>query len=155
MIDKYICPATFISMMITSMVSHGPGAPETGPVCYGGAEEGTASKACVHSKHTLIPTEFCRGKPDRSCPRRFKGAGPRPTPDGGWGWSFIPLGVNATFSLNCSEPSEPGASPGPAARAEPTARIQLGPRAGPHTVPWEHRRPGRHPSRDSVPVPPR
>ncbi len=37
--------------MITSIVSHGPGALETGPVCCDGAEEGTASKACMYSKH--------------------------------------------------------------------------------------------------------
>jgi hypothetical protein len=30
---------------------HTPGALEAGPVCYGGAEEGTASKAWVYSKH--------------------------------------------------------------------------------------------------------
>jgi hypothetical protein len=29
---------------------HTPGALEAGPVCYGGAEEGTASKTCMYSK---------------------------------------------------------------------------------------------------------
>jgi hypothetical protein len=48
-INNYVCPATFIGM-INCMVSHGPGALETGPVCHGGAEEGTASRACMHSK---------------------------------------------------------------------------------------------------------
>ena len=37
-------------MTITSIVSHGPVALETGPVCYGGAEEDTASKAWMYSK---------------------------------------------------------------------------------------------------------
>jgi hypothetical protein len=48
--------------MITSMVSHGPRALEIGPVCYGGAEEGTASKAWMYSKHvyesTILP-KYC------------------------------------------------------------------------------------------------
>jgi hypothetical protein len=48
-------PATFISMTITSIVSHGPGALETGPVCYAGAGEGKASKACMYSKQHLSP----------------------------------------------------------------------------------------------------
>jgi hypothetical protein len=56
-INSYIGPATFISMMTTSIVSHGPGALETGPVCYNGAEEDTASKAYTHSEHPpLLPS---------------------------------------------------------------------------------------------------
>ena len=51
--NNYICPATFISMTITCIVSHGPVALETGPVCYGGAEEGTASKAWMYSEHQV------------------------------------------------------------------------------------------------------
>jgi hypothetical protein len=53
-VNNYICPATFISMM-TSMVSHGQGALETGQVCYGGGEEGTASK------HGCIPNTALSG----------------------------------------------------------------------------------------------
>jgi hypothetical protein len=46
-------PATFVSMMMTSIVSHGPTrkALETGLVCYGGAEEDTASKARMYSNN--------------------------------------------------------------------------------------------------------
>jgi hypothetical protein len=31
------------------------------------------------------PSSSQRGEPDRLCPRQFKGAGPRPTPNGGQG----------------------------------------------------------------------
>jgi hypothetical protein len=51
--NNYVCPATFVSMIISSIVSRGPGALETGPVCYGGAEEGAASTAWVYSKHVI------------------------------------------------------------------------------------------------------
>ena len=60
MINNYICPATFIGMTITSIVSHGPVALETGPVCYGGAEEGTASKAWVYSEQAPPPRDGLR-----------------------------------------------------------------------------------------------
>jgi hypothetical protein len=36
-INNYICPAKLISIMMTSIVSHGPGALVTDPVYYGGA----------------------------------------------------------------------------------------------------------------------
>ena len=36
-IKNYIYLETFIDMTMTSIVSHGQGALETGPVCYGGA----------------------------------------------------------------------------------------------------------------------
>jgi hypothetical protein len=55
-VNNHICPTTFISMMINSMVSHGPGALETGPVCCGGAEEDTASEACMCSEQSYIYT---------------------------------------------------------------------------------------------------
>jgi hypothetical protein len=36
----------------------------------------------------LISLHQAHPEPDRLCPRQFKGAGPRPTPDGGMGvWS--------------------------------------------------------------------
>jgi hypothetical protein len=49
--------------MITSVyrydnVSHGPGALETGLVCYGGGQEGTASKAWMYSKQRMATTKF-------------------------------------------------------------------------------------------------
>jgi hypothetical protein len=49
-------------MMITCVVSHGPGALETGLVCYCGAEEDTA---CIVNRHesTMRP-EYC---PTLSC----------------------------------------------------------------------------------------
>jgi hypothetical protein len=43
----YIIGNYRFGMTKTSIVSHGPGAPATGPMCYGGAEEDTASKACI------------------------------------------------------------------------------------------------------------
>jgi hypothetical protein len=49
--NNYICPATFIGKT-TSIVSHGPGALEIGPVCYGGAEVDTARKEWACSEHT-------------------------------------------------------------------------------------------------------
>ena len=43
-------------MTITSIVSHGPGALETGPVCYGGAAESTIGKARMYSEQVYEPT---------------------------------------------------------------------------------------------------
>ena len=54
-------------MTITSIVSHGPVALETGPVCYGGAEEGTASKAWVYSEQVYEPTIRPKYCPTLSC----------------------------------------------------------------------------------------
>ena len=54
-------------MMITCIVSHGPVALETGPVCYGGAEEGTASKAWMYSEQVYEPTIRPKYCPTSSC----------------------------------------------------------------------------------------
>jgi hypothetical protein len=41
----------------------------------------------------ILPSRFQRDGPDRFCPRLFKGAGPRPTPDGGCGFFIYDLDV--------------------------------------------------------------
>ncbi len=65
--------------MITSIVSHGQGALETGPVCYGGAEDGTASKAWVYSKHRGRQVASDPGTPGSESPDRLRSsrAGPK------------------------------------------------------------------------------
>ena len=54
-------------MTITSIVSHGPGALETGPVCYGGAAESTIGKARMYSEQVYEPTIRPKYCPTLSC----------------------------------------------------------------------------------------
>jgi hypothetical protein len=53
--SNYICPATFIRMTITSIVSHSPGAFMKGPVCYDGAEENLCQNVHFHDPYECIP----------------------------------------------------------------------------------------------------
>jgi hypothetical protein len=54
MLPWSICQSILCSMAITSIVSHGPGALKTGPVCYNGAQVDTVGKARMYSEHPWV-----------------------------------------------------------------------------------------------------
>ena len=74
--DNCICPAAFIGVTITSVVSHGPRVLAAGPVCDGGAEEGAIGKARMYSEHVggLKPGSDRRAAQACRLPVRFSRA---------------------------------------------------------------------------------